>query len=65
MNLQPIFLKLEGRRGLLVGAGTVALEKIATLLKTGVRLRVIAPEARDEVQAAGAQRQAGVDCARV
>ena len=51
MNLQPIFLKLEGRRGLLVGAGTVALEKIATLLKTGVRLRVIAPEARDEVQA--------------
>jgi uroporphyrin-III C-methyltransferase / precorrin-2 dehydrogenase / sirohydrochlorin ferrochelatase len=50
MNLQPIFLKLEGRRGLLVGAGNVALEKISTLLKTGVRLRVIAPEARDEVK---------------
>lgn len=50
MNLQPIFLKLEGRRGLLVGAGNVALEKIATLLKTGVQLRVIAPEARDEVK---------------
>lgn len=50
MNLQPIFLKLEGRRGLLVGAGNVALEKIATLLKTGVQLRVVAPQARDEVK---------------
>ncbi len=27
-----------------MGAGTVALEKIGTLLKTGVRLRVVAPE---------------------
>ena len=48
MSLLPIFLKLEGRRCLLVGAGTVALEKIGTLLKTGLRLRVVAPEARDE-----------------
>ncbi len=50
MSLQPIFLKLEGRRGLVVGAGTVALEKIVALLKTGVLLRVIAPEARAEVR---------------
>ncbi|MGA2909875.1 MAG: siroheme synthase CysG [Terracidiphilus sp.] len=50
MSLLPIFLKLEGRRCLLVGAGTVALEKIGTLLKTGLRLRVVAPEAVEEVR---------------
>ena len=46
MSLLPIFLNLEGRRCLLVGAGTVALDKIGSLLKTGVRLRVIAPHAK-------------------
>jgi uroporphyrin-III C-methyltransferase len=50
MSLLPIFLKLEGRRCLLVGAGTVALDKIGSLLKTGLRLRVVAPEARPEVR---------------
>jgi uroporphyrin-III C-methyltransferase/precorrin-2 dehydrogenase/sirohydrochlorin ferrochelatase len=50
MSLLPIFLKLEGRPGLLVGAGTVALEKINSLLITGLRLRVIAPEAKPEIQ---------------
>ena len=50
MSLLPIFLKLEGRRCLLVGAGNVALDKIGSLLKTGLRLRVVAPEARDEVR---------------
>ncbi|HEX4029516.1 MAG TPA: siroheme synthase CysG [Terracidiphilus sp.] len=51
MSFLPIFLKLEGRRCLLVGAGTVALEKIGSLLRTGAVLRVVAPEARDEVSA--------------
>ena len=50
MSLLPIFLNLEGRRGLLVGAGAVALDKIGSLLKTGVRLRAIAPRARAEIQ---------------
>lgn len=50
MSLLPIFLKLEGRPALLVGAGTVALEKIGSLLRTGVQLRVVAPEAREEVR---------------
>ena len=50
MSMLPIFLKLEGRRCLLVGAGKVALDKIGSLLKTGVRLRVVAPEARPEVR---------------
>jgi uroporphyrin-III C-methyltransferase/precorrin-2 dehydrogenase/sirohydrochlorin ferrochelatase len=50
MSLLPIFLKLDGRPGLLVGAGNVALEKIGSLLPTGIRLRVIAPEAIAEIQ---------------
>lgn len=55
MSLLPIFLKLDGRPGLLVGAGTVALDKIESLLKTGVRLRVVAPEARAEIRALAAE----------
>ncbi len=50
MSLQPIFLKLDGRPGLVVGAGNVALEKIGSLLATGIRLRVIAPEAIAEIR---------------
>ena len=50
MNLLPVFLKLDGRPGLIVGAGTVAFEKIRSLLKTGLRLRVVAPTARPEIQ---------------
>jgi uroporphyrin-III C-methyltransferase len=46
----PIFLKLHDRRCLLVGAGNVALDKIGSLLKTGLQLRVVAPEARAEVR---------------
>jgi uroporphyrin-III C-methyltransferase len=49
MSMLPIFLKLTGRQCLLVGAGNVALEKIGSLLKTGLKLTVIAPEARPEV----------------
>jgi len=55
MSLLPIFLKLEGRRGLLVGAGTVALEKIGSLLKAGVRLHVVAPQARAEIRELAAE----------
>lgn len=50
MSLLPIFLNLEDRRCLLVGAGNVALGKIGSLLKTGLRLRVVAPEARAEIR---------------
>ena len=55
MSLLPIFLKLKGRRCLLVGAGTVALDKIGSLLKTGLRLRVVAPHAKPEVRELAAQ----------
>lgn len=55
MSLLPIFLKLGGRPALLVGAGNVALEKVGSLLKTGVRLRVVAPEARAEIRELAAE----------
>ena len=55
MSLLPIFLKLDGRRCLLVGAGTVAFDKIGSLLKTGLTLRVVAPEARPEVSELAAE----------
>src|SRR5580692_6029192 len=55
MTLLPIFLKLDGRLALLVGAGTVALEKIGSLLKTGVKLRVIAPHVHSEIRQLAAE----------
>ena len=55
MTLLPIFLKLDNRRCLLVGAGSVALDKIGSLLKTGIELRVVAPEARPEIKALAAE----------
>ncbi|MGD0628484.1 MAG: siroheme synthase CysG [Terracidiphilus sp.] len=50
MSLLPIFLKLANRNCLLVGAGNVALDKIGSLLSTGLNLRVVAPNARPEIQ---------------
>ncbi|MGO9938831.1 MAG: NAD(P)-dependent oxidoreductase, partial [Terracidiphilus sp.] len=55
MSLLPIFLKLDGRSGLLVGAGSVALDKIGTLLRTGIRLRVIAPRADEAIRLLAAE----------
>ena len=55
MSLLPIFVNLENRRVLLVGAGNVALEKIGTLLKTGLQLRVVAPRILPEVHRLAAE----------
>jgi precorrin-2 dehydrogenase/sirohydrochlorin ferrochelatase len=44
MNLFPIFVKLAGRRCLVVGAGTVAQAKIRSLLDAGAEVRVVAPQ---------------------
>jgi precorrin-2 dehydrogenase len=48
-TLFPMFVKLEGRAVLVVGAGRIAEGKIRGLLETGARLRVVAPEASDAV----------------
>jgi precorrin-2 dehydrogenase / sirohydrochlorin ferrochelatase len=49
-KLFPMFLKLSGRPCLVVGAGTVARSKIASLLEVGGRVRVVAPEATPQVR---------------
>jgi siroheme synthase-like protein len=49
-SLYPLFLKLEGRAVLVVGAGTVAERKIASLLEAGARVRVVAPSATAHLQ---------------
>ena len=40
MELFPLFLKLEGRPCLVVGAGRVAESKIESLVRSGARVRV-------------------------
>jgi uroporphyrin-III C-methyltransferase / precorrin-2 dehydrogenase / sirohydrochlorin ferrochelatase len=50
--LFPVFLKLRGRRVLLVGGGPVARGKLAGLLEAGARVTVVAPEVRPESEAA-------------
>jgi siroheme synthase-like protein len=49
-DLLPLFLKLEGKLALVVGAGAVAERKIASLLDVGARVRVVAPDASDDVK---------------
>jgi siroheme synthase-like protein len=50
----PLFLRLEGRRVLLVGGGPVAREKGLALVEAGARVRVVAPLAEAELVAAAA-----------
>lgn len=49
MNLLPVFLKLDRRPCLVIGAGTVALQKIPALLHAGARVRVVAPQVHPEI----------------
>jgi precorrin-2 dehydrogenase / sirohydrochlorin ferrochelatase len=48
-RLFPMFLKLEGRRVLVVGGDSVAEAKIADLLDTGARIKVVACETSEIV----------------
>jgi precorrin-2 dehydrogenase/sirohydrochlorin ferrochelatase len=49
-SLFPMFLKLADRQVLVVGAGKVGEGKIAGILDTGARIRVVAREATDAVR---------------
>ncbi len=49
-DLFPMFLKLEGRQCLVVGAGNVGEPKIGGLLETGARIRVVALAASPNVR---------------
>jgi precorrin-2 dehydrogenase/sirohydrochlorin ferrochelatase len=50
MSLFPMFVKLEGRRVLVVGAGSVGEAKIESLLATDAAVRVVAPKATPRVR---------------
>lgn len=49
--LFPLFLKLTGRRVLVVGAGPVGTGKAESLLKAGARVTIVAPEVTPEAEA--------------
>ena len=49
MQLFPLFLKLRGRRCLVVGAGKISEGKIAGLLEAGAHVRVIATKATERI----------------
>lgn len=49
-NLFPMFMKLEGRQCLVVGAGKVGEPKIGGLLEAGARIRVVALDASPAVR---------------
>jgi precorrin-2 dehydrogenase/sirohydrochlorin ferrochelatase len=50
MSLFPMFVKLEGRRVLVVGAGGVGEAKIESLLETSASVLVVAPKATPRVR---------------
>jgi precorrin-2 dehydrogenase / sirohydrochlorin ferrochelatase len=49
MDLFPIFLKLTGRRCLVIGAGNLAESKIESLRAANANVTVIAPDARPRI----------------
>ncbi len=48
-SLFPIFVKLEGRECLVVGAGRIAVSKIPGLLESGAKVHVVAPQGNSTV----------------
>jgi precorrin-2 dehydrogenase/sirohydrochlorin ferrochelatase len=50
VDMFPMFLKLEGRRVLVAGAGRIGEEKISGLLRSGGKVRVVAPQATRRVR---------------
>jgi precorrin-2 dehydrogenase / sirohydrochlorin ferrochelatase len=49
-DLFPMFLRLEGKRCLVVGAGSVGTPKIVRLAQTGARVQVVALHAHQEIE---------------
>jgi len=55
-KMLPLFLEIEDRPVLVVGAGKVATEKAESLLDVGARVTVVAPEASERVRELAARR---------
>ncbi|GAB4256457.1 MAG: hypothetical protein Kow0092_02480 [Deferrisomatales bacterium] len=50
-NLYPLFLRLQGKPCVVVGAGGVAARKVEALLAAGAAVTLVAPEAVEELAA--------------
>lgn len=46
----PFMMELEGRKGLIVGGGHIALHKLRVLSGFGASLHVVAPQIREEIR---------------
>ena len=53
MQLYPVFLKLSGKRVLIVGGGVVAAGKLDGLLAAGALVTVVAPEINEAIERPG------------
>ncbi len=58
MDLLPTFLKLAGRRVLVVGAGVVAASKLDALCRAGADITVVAPDVHPSVVRPGIRIEA-------
>jgi uroporphyrin-III C-methyltransferase / precorrin-2 dehydrogenase / sirohydrochlorin ferrochelatase len=55
-----VFLKLSGRRVVVVGGGPVAAGKLRALVDAGARVVVVAPEVVSDIERAAASNEVGV-----
>lgn len=60
MSYFPFFIELEGKEGLVIGGGSVALRKVEKLLPYGAKLTVIAPEILPEIK-----KYSGISCMEI
>lgn len=57
MSLYPIFLKLEGRKVLIVGGGAIAEQKIEGVLRSATDVTVLSPEVTDRIARWSAEKR--------
>jgi precorrin-2 dehydrogenase/sirohydrochlorin ferrochelatase len=57
MPLYPVFLKLEGRKVLVVGGGLIAEQKIEGVLRSATDVTIVAPRITPRLEAWAAQRR--------
>jgi siroheme synthase-like protein len=55
-SLFPLFLKLDRRNVLVVGAGAMAERKVRSLLEAGAQVRLVAPDATAELRRLATER---------
>lgn len=54
MKLYPVMVNMEGRLAVVVGGGGVAARKVADLLESGAKVKVVSPEINDDIVTLGA-----------